>query len=292
MHPPVVIHALDHVVVTVRDLDVATERTSALLGRPPSWRGAHPGMGTANTLFRLDNTYLELLAPVGPGALADGVRAGLDARGEGLSALCFATDDASDLARSLRARGLAASEPTPGEGRDADSGACREWLTTTLPPAATRGLFLFAIEHRSPEDALPRREPDVPTAAAVHALDHVVVMSPNLEASRNLYGDGLGLRLALDRSFEKRGVRLLFFRVGGATVEVGGRLDAPADADAPDRFGGLAWRVPDAEAARERLERAGFDLSPVRDGAKPGTRVFSVRADTCGVPTLVIEPSG
>ena len=41
-----------------------------LLGRRPSWRGEHPGYGTANTLFRLDNTYLELLLELGiPAAL-------------------------------------------------------------------------------------------------------------------------------------------------------------------------------------------------------------------------------
>ena len=117
-----------------------------------------------------------------------------------------------------------------------------------------------------------------------------MVQSSDLEASGAFYGETLGLRLALDRSFEARGLRMLFFRVGGVTVEVVGRLGAPTQAAAHDRFGGLAWRVPDADAARGRLAAAGFDPSEVRPGHKPGTRVFSVRANTCGVPTLFIEP--
>jgi hypothetical protein len=33
-------------------------------------------------------------------------------------------------------------------------------------------------------------------------------------------------------------------------------------------------------------------VSEVRDGRKPGTRVFSVRDGTCGVPTLILrDPS-
>ena len=53
---------LDHVVIAVRDLDAATADYTALLGREPSWRGEHPKYGTQNTLFRIDNTYIELLA--------------------------------------------------------------------------------------------------------------------------------------------------------------------------------------------------------------------------------------
>ena len=44
----------------------------ALLGRGPSWHGRHPAFGTRNVLFRLANTYVELLAPDVPGGpLAD-----------------------------------------------------------------------------------------------------------------------------------------------------------------------------------------------------------------------------
>ncbi len=288
--PGVLLHSLDHVVIAVRDLAAAAEGYAALLGRPPSWRGVHPGAGTANALFRLENTYLELLAPEGEGALGRRIGGVLAERGEGLVALAFGTDDAEACARRLRAVGLGVLDPSEGEGRDLESGARRRWRNVWLAPDTTRGLQLFAIEHLDAADALALREPATAPAAAVAALDHVVVASADLEASRSLYGEGLGLRLALDRSFEARGLRILFFRVGGVTVEVVGRLGAAPEPEASDRFGGLAWRVPDAEAARERLAAAGFDVSEVRPGAKPGTRVCTVRRETRGVPTLLISP--
>jgi len=34
----------------------------------------------------------------------------------------------------------------------------------------------------------------------------------------------------------------------------------------------------------------GFDVSVVRSGRRPNTRVFSVRGEPCGVATLVLEP--
>ena len=151
------------------------------------------------------------------------------------------------------------------------------------------GLPLMLIEHRSPASALPLLPPDVPHDAAIAALDHAVVLSGDPSASGAIYGDRLGLRLALDRDFEARKIRILFFRVGGVTVEVAGPLQVGDHAAAPDRFGGLAYRVPDVEATRERLTAAGFDVSPTRPGHKPGTRVCSLRSGTCGVPTLLLE---
>lgn len=289
--PRALLHSLDHVVIAVRDLAAAAEGYAALLGRPPSWRGVHPGAGTANALFCLDNTYLELLAPQGEGPLGRRVGSVLAERGEGLVALAFGTDDAEACARRLRAAGLAVRDPIEGEGCDRESGARRRWRNVLLAPETTRGLWLFAIEHLDAADALTPRAPATAPAAAVAALDHVVVASADLEASGSLYGAGLGLRLALDRSFEARRLRILFFRVGGVTVEVVGQLAAAPEPETRDRFGGLAWRVPDAEAARERLAAAGFDVSEVRPGAKPGTRVCTVRRETWGVPTLLISPA-
>jgi catechol 2,3-dioxygenase-like lactoylglutathione lyase family enzyme len=285
-----VIHALDHVVIAVRDLEAASAGYTRLLGRRPSWRGAHPGAGTANALFRLENTYLELLAQAGEGGLGRVVAARLASHGEGVFALAFASDDLEKEVTRLRAAGCAASEPAPGEGRDSASGSLRRWRSSFLPFEATRGLAAFVIEHLSPASALPEAAVAGDPQAAVAALDHVVVASDDLAAARRFHAGVLGLRLALDRSFEARGLRILFFRVGGATVEIVGPLAPPASAAAQDRFGGLAWRVADVGAARERLVAAGFDVTPLRTGAKPGTLVCTVRAETCGVPTLVIGP--
>jgi catechol 2,3-dioxygenase-like lactoylglutathione lyase family enzyme len=284
--------ALDHVVILVSDLEARTRDYSRLLGRAPSWRGSHPGAGTANALFRLENTYVELLAPAGEGGLGANLASRLASEGEGLLALAFATDDAHAEARRLRGLGIEASEPAEGEGRDAVSGAVRRWRNTFLPPAATRGALVFAIEHLAGSAPLPLAEAAAPAEAAVHALDHLVVASGDLDAARRLYGDALGLRLALDRRFEARGLRILFFRVGGTTVEIVGSLAPPAAPAGGDRFAGLAWRVRDVEAARARLAADGFDLSAVRPGAKPGTLVCSVRAPTAAVPTLLIGPAG
>jgi len=82
----------------------------------------------------------------------------------------------------------------------------------------------------------------------------------------------------------------MFFRVGGMTIEVVGSLDEIPSGDKPDRFSGLAWQVEDVEAAHARISRQGFDVTEHKVGFKPGTRVFTVKSDTCNIPTLIIGP--
>ncbi len=58
-----------------------------------------------------------------------------------------------------------------------------------------------------------------------------------------------------------------------------------------DRLWGLSWRVADIDVTRTRLVSSGIDVSEVRPGRKPGTRVLTVRSATCGIPTLLVERS-
>ncbi|MDT5218935.1 MAG: hypothetical protein QOF15_1040 [Mycobacterium sp.] len=289
-HAEFVFDALDHVILAVRDLDDATRCYATLLSRSPSWRGDHPGWGTANSLFRLDNTYLELITPIGDGPLASTVAAHLHQRDEGTIGLAFATSDLDTAHAQIAANGLEPSPVAPGLGRDTDTGRVRRWRSALLPEARTRGVLVIAIEHDS-ADRLPHAPVVGPEDSVVTGIDHAVVRTTDADAAIKLYRDGLGLRLALDRSFPDWGMRLAFLRVGGVTVEIAQQLcDTPLTAGT-DQVWGLSWRVPNADAARTRLAHAGLNVSEVRLGRKPGTRVVSVKDGTCGVPTLLIEPA-
>jgi catechol 2,3-dioxygenase-like lactoylglutathione lyase family enzyme len=161
-----------------------------------------------------------------------------------------------------------------------------------LGRAATHGTQIFAIEHLSPADLLPLSPPiDENADATVSSVDHVVVQTADPERAKALYGDALGLRLGLDRSFPQWGSRMLFFRAGHLTVEVVSQLAGGPSAAAPDRFWGVSYRVADAQAAHARLAAAGFELTPCKPGRKPGTFVFTVNRDTHGVATLMLQPS-
>ena len=256
------IAGLDHVVIAVRDLAAGAGAYETLLDRKAGPAETRDGVATLRV--ETGNVAVELMAPTGEGDTARRLRAALE-DGEGLKSLVFAVADVEAAHRRVERVGLA---PGPIAAR----GDTRSFRADT---ARTHGVRLFFIESHG-----------APAPVGRGGLDHVVIRTGDPERAAGLYGARLGLDMRLDR--DVMGRRLMFFRCGDLIVEIA--QDA-ALADAGDRLWGLSWRVADADAERARLAAAGLDVSEVRAGMKPGTRVFTVRSGTCGAPTLMIEPS-
>jgi catechol 2,3-dioxygenase-like lactoylglutathione lyase family enzyme len=271
---------LDHVVALTEDIEAGVAAYQLLLGRAPAWRSRNDGAETA--LFTLDNMTLELMAPADASPTADRIRDVIKIQGEGLASLCFRVGDIAKMHRRLDRLALKPDPIAEIERRDSGSGATFSWKRTRAATDATRGVRLFFLE------LARERSPSAVTAAApMLALDHVVVSTQDPERAAALYGARLGLDMALDRSHRDWG-QLMFFRCGDLIVEVVRRPVAGAD-QTHDKLWGVSWRVADVDATRARLMASGIDVSEVRIGRKPGTRVLSVRKGTCGIPTLLIE---
>jgi catechol 2,3-dioxygenase-like lactoylglutathione lyase family enzyme len=274
------ISRFDHVTIAVADLEQAIAAYTAILGAAPVWRGTHPDNGTQTALFGVGNALIEFTAPLPDNEAALGLQQWIAERGEGIQALAFGTDDAQACSSQLRERGVRCTPPQAGTAR-AEDGSEREYTVVELSPKAARGLPVLIVQR---PDALQLMAAERSVAPeCVERLDHVVIRTAEFDAALALYGTGLGIRLALDT--QVAGARMLFFRVGGVTLEV-----VPDSAGAAqDRFYGVAYRVRDLDAAHARMSRAGLDISEIRTGNKPGTRVFSVRRGSCGVPTLILR---
>jgi catechol 2,3-dioxygenase-like lactoylglutathione lyase family enzyme len=287
-----VITGLDHVVVLTGDINAASAAYQTLFARAPAWQNS--GDGADRVLFTLDNTTLELMAPSGDGGNADRIRSVLAAQGEGLASICFRTSDIAKMHRRLDRLTLKPDVIADVESRDAISGAVLSWKRTRAATDATRGVRMFFLE-RDKERPLSVRT----TPGSITALDHIVVSTSDPERAAALYGARLGLDMALDRAHPDWG-RLMFFRCGDLIVEVTHRPGKETDTSQDkfqdkfqdklqDKLRGLCWRATDIDATHARLVQAGVDVSEVRTGRKPGTRVMTVRNGTCGVPTLLVQ---
>ncbi|MCI3132596.1 VOC family protein [Phenylobacterium aquaticum] len=279
------ITALDHVALAVNDLDAAVANYRALLGREPNWLGGDGG--ARHAWFQFPNMALDVITPHGEGAFGDTIRKHLAEHGEGIWAVAFTVENAEAAQKLVGRRGLRGSVPGPTRSTH-DDGRKRYWTTSALNAADTGGLNILLVDPPRSGEPWPQSPVIGDAAATVTELDHVVVTTVNADRALAIWGAKLGLDLRLDRSNEQWGVRQLFFRCGSAVVEMAASLKTPSS-DGPDSFGGLAWRVADADAAQARLAAAGFNVSEVRVGRKPGTRVFTARNVAAGVPTILIQ---
>lgn len=276
------ITGLDHIVVLVRDIGAARAAYQTLLARAPAWQNS--GEGADRVLFTFENMTIELIAPSGFTAIADRMRVLLDDREGVLASLCFRVADMSKMHRRLDRVALKPDPVAEVESSDDASGAALHWKRTRAATELTRGVRMFFLE------LAEERPRSVATdIAPIDGLDHVVITTEDSDRAAALYGARLGLDLALDRSHHDWG-QLMFFRCGDLIVEVVRRPVAGGDSQ-HDRLWGLSWRVADVEATRARLIAGGLDVSEVRNGRKPGTRIMTARSGTCGIQTVLLERS-
>jgi hypothetical protein len=192
-----------------------------------------------------------------------------------------------------------AGSPEPWEGLGFEvtggrfrAGAVRVRLADDAEASGILGWSLRAVA--TPElvgvpttvstEALPD-EPAPPHANGCRQIDHVVVLTSDLERTTDALAEaGIERR----RVREAGAVRQGFFRLGEVILEVVAGVDGgPANGE-PARFWGLVFVVDDIDAAKALL---GDRLGSVRDAVQPGRRIVTVREHAgLGVPVALITP--
>lgn len=255
--------ALDSIKLIAADISTAATAMERLLGRAVI-------VGEECATVHLANMSLDLL-------LAEG-------GSEGFTGLAFEVENADSAFRACERRALKPSPPVAFAETD-PSGRLHEGRHVDLDVEATFGVPITLVERAKNQPIEPAR---VTGEGAVTGLDHIVIRTTHPNRAAALYGARLGLDMRLDKAEPKWGARLMFFRAGDLIVEVVHNL-ADEPSDTPDKLWGLSWRVANIEAAHARLKASAFEISELRPGRKPGTRVFTVKNNTLGVPTLIIE---
>lgn len=245
------ISKLNAVVVEVTDLAAAVHDYEALTGVAGV---LGPFRGDDSACFQLTNVCLRLVTTGGR---------------QGLKQLVFQSGDLAAAKQRLKSMGISVI--------DAESDD--DFLS--LSSDTTRGISLAvttAMDSTVLNDA---------TTPLIAGLDHAVIASGDGDYTAALLSARLQLDMRLDLTNPDWDSRLMFFRCGDLIIEVYQPLSKPLPV-AQDRFFGLSWRTLDIDETHGLLSERGFNVSPVKAGRKPGTRVCTVRDKTHGVPTLIL----
>jgi hypothetical protein len=146
---------LDHLVFAVNDLDEAGERFRASYGLASVEGGEHAGVGTANRIVPLGDSYIELMAIVDESAAAENpvgryLKTFL-AGGERPMLWCVATDDIKQRSKWIGAPVMPWSRRLP-DGREI------AWRLSGIDGALADRSLPFFIEWDCPPEDHPSRE--------------------------------------------------------------------------------------------------------------------------------------
>jgi hypothetical protein len=155
------------------------------------------------------------------------------------------------------------------------------------------GWSLRGLPADSPLDGIPTVRSEATAAEpAMHAngvtaIDHVVLMSPDLERTvGSLAAVGLAPRRERDAELGGRRVRQIFFRLGEVILEVVGSPETAREG--PATLWGVTYVVADLDATASFF---GDCAAPVKPAVQPGRRIATLRHRDLGmsVPTAMIS---
>jgi catechol 2,3-dioxygenase-like lactoylglutathione lyase family enzyme len=273
---------IDHIVLLCPAIEIGAPVYETLLGRPADWT-AHDPAGSASAFFQLSHMAIELLAPKGEGPMANRLHELLAQDGPGLQTVVFASNALEEDHSVFTRRSLQPEAIIDGESTDLTTGNTRQWQRFRFDSAQSGGLRTFVLQRSGTDPLQPRPSP----AGALIDLDHLVISTEQPERALTWYGARLGFNLTLDRTNPAQNSRLLTFSAGTAKIEVTHRA-SNTPATKPDRLWGITWRTADIDATLARMHDSGLATSEIRQGMRRGTRVFTVRDGTLGVPTLIV----
>lgn len=153
------------------------------------------------------------------------------------------------------------------------------WSLRGLPPGAPPdldGIPTAASDFGASES---EAHTDGSHANGVVAIDHVVLMSPNLDRTvASLGAVGAVPRRERDAELGGRPIRQIFFRFGAVIVEVVGSPGAAGDA--PSTLWGVTFTVADIEASAAFF---GERTTAVKDAVQPGRRITTLHHRELGM---------
>ena len=242
---------LEHVVIAVRDLAVATTSYERL-GFTVTPGGSHPSGGTTgNGIFFSNGTYLELLTFYDREKAADLVKF-LEER-EGPRSIAVEVSSAGAIRDALHAAGIESAEPTKGKW-ESSSPVTKEWLTIDPKPALPGNIFFI--------DYLRTSQSHPNTATGIRS---VWVKVKNLPEATNTF-ERLGFSVGKQAQAPRFGTVVQEVTLGKASLVLMMAKEKRTESHADEAIAGsdivcLSIMVQDLEAARAVIKaRSGQTL--------------------------------
>jgi hypothetical protein len=183
--------ALDHVIIAVGDLDAAAAQLLDEHGLDSVFGGRHEGLGTANRIVPLGETYLELIGIDDPDAASENpfgrTVLRFTADGEGLFAWAVATDDIVMRGRWIGSQPAAGSRVRP-------DGTELRWRMAGLDGSMADRSLPFFLQWDSPPDEHPGRTP-VAHRVDVKGITELEVAGQKTKIRNRVGGEDLPLRV-------------------------------------------------------------------------------------------------
>ena len=146
------LRGVDHVALAVSDLETAIDHYERVWGLTLAHREVVPEQGVEEAMFRLGDTYLQLVAPLSP---ETPVGRFIERRGEGLHHIAYRVDEIEAALASARENRLMLVDDEPRRGS-------RDTRVAFVHPKTNHGVLVELVQAAG--SGWPAPGPDLPVS--------------------------------------------------------------------------------------------------------------------------------
>ena len=268
---------VQNIFLATKNIMETSQKFSIFFGRKPNFIGQSSNLGIDIIIFGLHETNICLISPKSPGIWFEALNNFLKIKGEGIFGINFSSDDFDDDYNNFAENDLKLSNKIEScfEGNNEKQ---IKFSFFNILDKTIEGLNILVSHQMDFQNNIENSNNNV------NKVNQLVIQTKAPDFIKDIFERKLGIRLALDKTFNEWAGRMLFFRLGGVTLEV---IEGK-DIEQNTKYFGIGWHAENYNKCYNKLIDDGFSLSEIRKGRKEGTLVSTMKEPILNIPTILI----
>tara|TARA_B100000609_G_C17209319_1_gene432846 strand:+ start:1102 stop:1932 length:831 start_codon:yes stop_codon:yes gene_type:complete len=268
---------VQNIFLATNNIEETSKKFTIFFKRNPDFVGHSKKLGIHIISFGLNKTNICLISPKSNGVWFEALNNFLKKKGEGIFGVNFSSDNFDNDYNNFVKNELKLSNKieTSFEGNKKDQ------IKFSFSNILNKTVESLNIVISNEMDFQNNRENSKNNVSKVNQL---VIQTKSPDTIKDFFRDKLSIRLALDKTFKEWAGRMLFFRLGGVTLEVIEGQDIKQNS----KYFGIGWHTDNYNKCYNDLLKNGFRLSKIRIGRKEGTLVSTLKDPILNIPTILI----
>jgi len=268
---------VQNIFLATKNIVETSQKFSIFFGGKPNFIGQSGNLGIDIISFGLHETNICLISPKSSGIWFEILNNFLKNKGEGIFGINFSSDDFDNDYNNFAKNDLKLSDKIESSF-EGDNDNQIKFSFFNISDKAVESLNIFVSNEMDFQKNLENSYNNV------SKVNQLVIQTETPDSIKDIFERKLGIRLALDKTFKEWAGRMLFFRLGGVTLEVIEGKDIKQNS----KYFGIGWHAENYNKCYNDLVNDGFSLSEIRKGRKEGTLVSTIKEPILNIPTILI----
>ena len=268
---------VQNIFLATKNIEETSQKFSIFFRRKPNFIGQSRKLGIDIISFGLNKTNICLISPKNSGIWSEKLNNFLKNKGEGIFGINFFSNDFNNDYNNFVKNHLKVSGKIESSFEGNNDIEIKFSFFNILDKTIESLNILVSskIDFQDNKSSLKNN---------VSKVNQLVIQTEDPDTIKEIFEGKLSIRLALDKTFKKWAGRMLFFRLGGVTLEVIEGKDIKQNSE----YFGIGWHAENYKKCYNNLINDGFSLSEIRKGRKEGTVVSTIKEPILKIPTILI----